>query len=126
MRSVLVQAMIDTNKALRPAKAAAIGAGFGSLADWIDANPGDVIAGEPLALECYLSAVYNLAKAATVKPLAALQRRAGSTNEDAAIAADSYDSYFRDQAQSAIASLLDIFEPDAPHATDSGVFVAGL
>jgi hypothetical protein len=127
VKQVLIAAMIQTNRALREAETAAVSAGYADLEAYLAAHPDDEIADEPLAQVLYFQAVYNHAKAATTKPLAALQRRGGSANEEnAANAADAYEVHFMDQHQSAVASLLDLFIPDEPHGTKHGVYVAAL
>lgn len=120
----LIQAMIETNKAARPAQSAAALAGYATLAEYADAHPEDVIAGNHQAHHSYLSAVYNLAKARTIKPLQTLVRR--PLPETETNASDNSEQYFLDRHQTALAALLDLMAPGSVHQGDFGVHVAAV
>lgn len=125
-KTVLIWAMIKANKKLSEVSGKVLLMGYETLEAWIADNPAQTMAGEPLSSYLYLSVVYNLAKAAIVKPLSAMQRLPAGNDEDAAKGANSTESFFLDAAESAVASLLDIFEPGKPHSENSGVYVASI
>ncbi|SMF96136.1 Phage head completion protein (GPL) [Methylomagnum ishizawai] len=120
----LIQAMIETNKAAAPARDAAVAQGCASLADYADAHPEGMIAGHHQARHAYLSAVYNLAKARTIKPLQVLARR--PIPETETNASEDTERHFLDRHQTALANLLDLMVPGSAHQADFGVHVAAL
>lgn len=124
MVDMLIQAMIETNKAAAPARDAAVAQGCARLADYADAHPEGMIAGQHQAHHAYLGAVYNLAKARTVKLLQTLVRR--PVQEAEANASDNTEQHFLDRHQTALANLLDVMVPGSAHQADFGVHVAAL
>ena len=124
LAAVLSQAMLDTNDAVAVGRAAALAAGYGTLADYALAHPDDAIAGLPVVEMLYLSAVYNLGKAKSIKRLQSVVRRA--VPEVETLGSDNTEQYFLDEHQNAVARLLNRLAPAGARPTNSGVYVGGI
>ncbi len=124
LNTILTLAMLDTNDATTEGRTAAIAAGFGTLADYAAAHPDDVLAGQPVVEILYLSAVYNLAKAKSIKRLQSTVRRAVAETETQA--SDNTEQYFLDEHQNAVARLLNRLAPAGARPTNSGVYVGTI
>jgi hypothetical protein len=92
----LLQAVIDTNDALKPARALAIADDLDSLEAWIYANAPDETLNDISVLETlYLSAVGNLGKAKTIRRLQAQIRKPQAETETQA--SENTEGYFLDE-----------------------------
>jgi hypothetical protein len=121
---VLLESMVDTNDALKAAKAQAQAAGFATLAAYADSVPDDVVNDEPIVSTLYLSALGNLVKARFVKRRQDQQRRPVPETETQG--SDNTEAYFLDEHQNAVARLLNRMAPGASNQTNYGVYVASL
>lgn len=122
--SVLIDSILDTNEAVAEARAKAEADGYATLAAYAAAHPADVLAGQAVAERLYLSAVYNLAKARSIKRLQSTARRA--VQETEALAGDNTEQYFLDEHQNAVARLLGRMAPGKARPTNSGVYVGSI
>jgi hypothetical protein len=120
----LLQSVIDTNDALKTAKAAAVALADATLADYAKSSyPNEVINTQSVLETLYLSAVGSLAKAKTIKRLQAQQRR--TTQETEALAADNTEQYFLDEHQNAVGRILQRMTAEQGKS-NFGVYVAAI
>lgn len=124
VKPVLLAAMLDANDALKPAKAAAKAAGYATLADYSSAHPEEVLDGQPEVQILYFAAVFNLAKAKTLKRLQVQNRR--PLQETETLATDNTEGYFLDESQNAVGRILERMAPAAEASTRFGIYVAEI
>lgn len=122
VRTLILEAIVETNSSLRYARQAVRAAGHQSLEDWDEAFPDLTVDDAPIADQLYLSAVYSLAKARAVRRLAATARAPATADQGAGT--DATEAGFLDQHQNALGQLLALLTGSG--ARDFGVYMALL
>jgi hypothetical protein len=122
--NVLRQSAIKVNEALESVARLFKQEGFATFYDWLAGNPAqsqEKIDGKPVAEHLYLAAVYNLAKAKTVKRLRQLQ--ASRPSESEALATDHEEQFFLDEHHQVVTALLRRLDPEKKAASHYGTYI---